>query len=91
MDTARCPNEALLPTLEGANVPNKYMELIGCSTLSFEDAVAKALRLAYQTEKSLIEFHLVDTRASINNGKEHAWQVTLEVGYSMNPYPVPHF
>lgn len=67
------------------NFASEYMELTGSSIESFEDAVANAMRRAYQTKKRLTGFQLVEGPARIDNDRELGWQVTLKVGCLMTP------
>ena len=59
----------------------KLIELTGTSTVSMEDAVARAIRRAHKTVKHLCWFQVVETRGNIEKGKVHHWQVTLKVGF----------
>jgi flavin-binding protein dodecin len=63
----------------------KSIELTGTSTTSIEDAVNKALHRAHQTIKHLSWFQVVETRGNIEKGKVHHWQVTLKVGFALEP------
>ena len=61
----------------------KLIELTGTSTISIEDAVAKAIQRAHKTIKNLRWFEVVETRGSINKGKVEHWQVTIKVGFAV--------
>lgn len=63
----------------------KTIELTGTSSTSIEDAVNKAIERAHQTVKHLSWFQLIDTRGNIDKGKVHHWQVTLKVGFALEP------
>ena len=63
----------------------KLIELTGTSTTSMEDAVAKAIKRAHKTVKNLCWFQVVDTRGSIEKGRVNHWQVTLKIGFSVDP------
>ena len=63
----------------------KLIELTGTSTTSIEDAVAKAIQRAHKTIKNLSWFQVVETRGNINKGKVDHWQVTIKVGFSVEP------
>jgi flavin-binding protein dodecin len=63
----------------------KLIELTGTSKVSIEDAVEKAVKRAHKTVKNLFWFQVVETRGNIDKGKVHHWQVTLKVGFAVNP------
>jgi flavin-binding protein dodecin len=63
----------------------KLIELTGTSTTSIEDAVDKAIQRAHRTIKNLRWFQVVETRGNINKGKVDHWQVTMKVGFSVEP------
>ncbi len=63
----------------------KSIELTGTSTTSIEDAVAKALRRAHQTVKHLSWFQIIETRGNIEKGQVRHWQVSLKVGFALEP------
>ena len=63
----------------------KTIELTGTSSTSIEDAVNKAIERAHQTVKHLSWFQLIETRGNIDKGKVHHWQVTLKVGFALEP------
>ena len=63
----------------------KLIELTGTSTTSMEDAVGKAIKRAHKTVKNLCWFQVVDTRGSIEKGCVNHWQVTLKIGFSVDP------
>ena len=61
----------------------KLIELTGTSTVSIEDAVARALKRAHKTIKNLCWFQVVDTRGNITKGEVQHWQVTIKVGFTL--------
>jgi flavin-binding protein dodecin len=61
----------------------EHIKLTGTSTVSIEDAVKKALKRANKTVKNLSWFQIVETRGNINKGKIKHWQVSIEVGFSV--------
>ncbi len=63
----------------------KLIELTGTSTTSTEDAVERAIKRAHKTVKNLCWFQVVETRGSIDKGKVQHWQVTIKVGFSVEP------
>jgi len=62
----------------------KLIEITGTSTISMEDAVAKAIKRANKTIRKLGWFQVIDTRGSITKGKVEHWQVTLKVGFTLD-------
>ena len=63
----------------------KTIELTGTSSESIEDAVNKAIHRAHQTVKNLSWFQVIETRGNIEKGKVHHWQVSLKVGFALEP------
>jgi flavin-binding protein dodecin len=63
----------------------KLIELTGTSATSIEDAVDKAIQRAHKTIKNLSWFQVVETRGNIDMGKVKHWQVTIKVGFSVEP------
>jgi hypothetical protein len=61
----------------------KLIELTGTSTLSIEDAVATAIKLAHRTIKKLCWFEVIEARGDIDKGKVRHWQVTIKVGFTV--------
>ena len=63
----------------------KLIELTGTSGTSIEDAVAKAIQRAHKTVKNLRWFQMIEARGDINKGKVDHWQVTIKVGFAVEP------
>ena len=63
----------------------KLIELTGTSTTSIEDAISRAIRRAHKTAKNLRWFQVIETRGDIDKGKVPQWQVTIKVGFSVEP------
>jgi len=63
----------------------KIIELTGTSKVSMEEAVANAVRQANKTLKHLCWFQVVETRGTIKDGKVRLWQVTINVGFAVEP------
>ena len=61
----------------------KLIELTGTSTISIEDAVARAIQRAHKTIKNLCWFQVIETRGNIDKGKVDHWQVTIKVGFTV--------
>ena len=61
----------------------KHIELTGTSTTSIEDAVNTALKRAGKTIKNLRWFQIVESRGDIDKNHVAHWQVTLNVGFTV--------
>ncbi len=62
----------------------KHVHLTGSSPESMEDAVCKAIERAGKTVKNMRWFQIVDTRGHIENSRVMHWQVTIEVGFTID-------
>lgn len=61
----------------------KQLELVGSSTRSIEDAVAKAIAKASKTLRNIHWFQVMETRGHVEKGKVAHWQVTLKIGFTL--------
>ena len=61
----------------------KHIELTGSSTKSIEDAVTNAVQRASKTLRGMHWFKVTDTRGHIEDGKIAHWQVTINVGFTL--------
>lgn len=61
----------------------KQIRLTGSSTQSSDDAIKNAIAKASESLKNLRWFEVIDTRGHIENGKVQHWQVTIEVGFTL--------
>jgi dodecin len=61
----------------------KKIELVGSSPNGFEEAVKNALARAGKTVRNMRWFEVTETRGYIENGKVGHWQVTLNVGFTL--------
>lgn len=61
----------------------KKIELVGSSPDSIEDAVKTALAKASKTIRNMRWFEITETRGHIEDGKIGHWQVTIEVGFTL--------
>ncbi len=61
----------------------KYIELVGSSTESIEDAVQNALNRASRTLRNLRWFEVIQVRGHIEENKVAHWQVHLKVGFTL--------
>ena len=58
----------------------KFVELVGTSKTSVEEAVANALACAAKTVTNMRWLQVVETRGAIKDNKVAEWQVTVKVG-----------
>ena len=61
----------------------KQIKLTGSSKSGVEDAVQNAISRASSTVKNMRWFQVVDTRGHIENDRIAHWQVTIEVGFTL--------
>lgn len=61
----------------------KTLELTGSSATGIEDAVNTAIAKASETVRNLQWFKVVETRGHIEDGKVAHWQVTLQIGFTL--------
>jgi len=62
----------------------KKIELVGSSPSGVENAVENALARAKKTIRNMRWFEVTETRGHIENGKVDHWQVTLNVGFTLD-------
>ena len=63
----------------------KNIQLTGSSTKGIEDAVAKAVARASKTVRNMRWFEVTDTRGHIEGDQVAHWQVTVTVGFTLDP------
>lgn len=63
----------------------KTIELTGSSTTGIEDAVNTAITRAAQTVRNMHWFEVVETRGHIQDDRVAHWQVTIKVGFTLEP------
>jgi flavin-binding protein dodecin len=63
----------------------KLIELVGSSPNSSDDAIRNALKKASATVKHMDWFQVTETRGHIVNGEVAHFQVTLKVGFRIEP------
>jgi flavin-binding protein dodecin len=61
----------------------KFLDLVGTSPKSIEDAIKNAIKRAAQTVRGLRWFQVVETRGDIADGQVAHWQVTLRIGFTL--------
>jgi len=62
----------------------KKIELVGSSPDGIEKAVENAITRAKKTIRNMRWFEIIDTRGNIENGRIDHWQVTLQVGFTLD-------
>ena len=63
----------------------KIVELVGSSPTSIEDAISGAIARASATIDHIRWFEVTETRGNVEGGKVAYYQVTLKVGFTLNP------
>ena len=63
----------------------KKIEIVGSSPNGMEDAVHNALSRASKTIRNMRWFEVTETRGYIEDGKIEHWQVTLKIGFTLEP------
>ncbi len=61
----------------------KQIELTGSSPKSVEDAVNTAIAKAAETVRNIQWFKVIETRGHVVDGKVAHWQVTVNIGFTM--------
>lgn len=62
----------------------KKIELVGSSKSGLQDAIENAIAKAGETLHNLRWFEVMETRGQIEDGKVAYWQVTLNVGFTLD-------
>ncbi|HJV68294.1 dodecin [Ideonella sp.] len=63
----------------------KLVELVGSSTSSTDDAIRNAIETASKTIRRIDWFEVTETRGHVADGKVAHFQVTLKVGFRVEP------
>ena len=61
----------------------KHMQLTGSSSKSSDDAVRAAIERASKTVREIRWFKVLETRGHIEKGQVAHWQVTVEIGFTL--------
>lgn len=61
----------------------KKIELVGTSPNSIEEAIDNAVARAAETVHNLRWFEVVETRGQIEDGRVAHYQVTLQIGFTL--------
>jgi dodecin len=62
----------------------KTIEITGTSRASAEEAIRTAIQKASATVKNLRWFRVTETRGNIEGGIIDHWQVTIQVGFTLD-------
>ena len=63
----------------------KVVEIVGSSATSIEDAIETAVVRASKTLREIRWFEVVNTRGHVENGRVAHYQVTLRIGFTLEP------
>jgi flavin-binding protein dodecin len=63
----------------------KHVELTGSSTKGIDDAIETAIARAAETLRGMQWFEVIDTRGHVEDGKIAHWQVSIKVGFTLEP------
>ena len=63
----------------------KLVELVGSSPNSTDEAIRNAVQKASATVKHIDWFQVIETRGHVEGGKVAHFQVTLKVGFRIEP------
>ncbi len=61
----------------------KLLELTGTSSVSTDDAIARAIAKASESVRNIHWFEVTEQRGHVAEGKVAHWQVTLKVGFTL--------
>jgi dodecin len=59
----------------------KTVQVVGCSTKSFDDAVSVAVKKASETIHELAWFKVVEYTGAIKKGKVVEWQASVDLSF----------
>lgn len=65
----------------------KQIRLTGSSPSSIEDAISTAVTRASETVRNMRWFRVVETRGYIEEGTVAYYQVTIEIGFTLDDAP----
>ena len=61
----------------------KQVDLVGSSSISSDDAVAKAIAKAAETVRNIHWFQVTEIRGTVTDGKIAYWQVAVKLGFTL--------
>jgi flavin-binding protein dodecin len=62
----------------------KKVEIVGSSPEGIDDAIRTAIDRAGRTIRNMRWFEVVETRGQIVDGQVAHWQVTLQIGFTVD-------
>ncbi len=62
----------------------KYIDVVGTSEKSIEDAIATAVAQASKSVRHIYWFEVAETRGKIEDGKVAEYQVRLRLGFKLD-------
>lgn len=62
----------------------KVITLVGSSPASSDEAVKNAISRASKTVRNMRWFKVVETRGHLEDGQIGHWQVTVEIGFTLD-------
>lgn len=62
----------------------KVITLVGSSPASSDEAVKNAIARASKTMRNMRWFKVVETRGHLEDGQIGHWQVTVEIGFTLD-------
>ena len=62
----------------------KTIQITGSSTSGSDEAITAAVDKAAETVRNLRWFKVTETRGHIENGKIAHWQVTIDLGFTLD-------
>lgn len=63
----------------------KKTEIVGSSTIGIQDAIEKAVARASKSVRNMRWMEVIETRGHIENQKITHWQVTVKIGFTLEP------
>ena len=63
----------------------KVVEIVGSSTVGSDDAIRQAITAAAKTLRHIDWFEVTETRGHVVDGQVGHFQVTLKVGFRLEP------
>jgi len=67
----------------------KKIEIVGSSESSLEEAIENAITYAAKTVRGMRWFEVTETRGNISDGKISHWQVSVKIGFTLDPQRLP--
>lgn len=61
----------------------KHIRLTGSSSTSSDDAIRNAVARAHETVRNVQWFQVIETRGHVADGKIAHYQVTIELGFTL--------